>query len=77
MRSVDRLPRFTSKPALAQLARVYALARLHVNFFQPAEKLVTKHRVGARVHRVLSGNWQRVADCRAVGIFSLVASARN
>ena len=44
--------RFASKAAYAQLARVYALARLHVNFFQPVEKLVTKHRTGARVHRV-------------------------
>ncbi len=32
--------------------RVYRLARLHVNFFQPVEKLVTKHRDGARVQRV-------------------------
>jgi len=44
--------RFASKAAYAQLARVYRLARLHVNFFQPVEKLVTKHREGARVHRV-------------------------
>ena len=44
--------RFTSKAAYAQLARVYALARVHVNFFQPVEKLVSKHRTGARVHRV-------------------------
>ena len=44
--------RFTSRHAYAQLARVYALARLHVNFFQPVEKLVTKHRTGARLHRV-------------------------
>ncbi len=44
--------RFASKAAHAQLARVYRLARLHVNFFQPVEKLVTKHREGARVHRV-------------------------
>jgi hypothetical protein len=43
--------RFTSKAAYAQLARVYALVRLHVNFFQPVEKLVTKRRDGARVHR--------------------------
>jgi len=43
--------RFASKAAYAQLARVYTLARLHVNFFQPVEKLLTKHRVGARVHR--------------------------
>jgi hypothetical protein len=44
--------RFTSRAAYAQLARVYALARLHVNFFQPVEKLLTKTRDGARVHRV-------------------------
>ena len=44
--------RFTSRPAYAQLQRVYRLARLHVNFFQPVEKLVTKTRQGARTHRV-------------------------
>ena len=44
--------RFASKAAYAQLARVYRLARLHVNFFQPVQKLVSKHRNGARVHRV-------------------------
>ena len=62
--------RFTSKPALAQLARVYVLARLHVNFFQPVEKLVTKHRVGARVHRVFDRAqtpYQRVC---AAGVLS-------
>jgi hypothetical protein len=44
--------RFASKPAYAQLARVYDLARLHVNFFQPVEKLVSKQRTGARLRRV-------------------------
>lgn len=44
--------RFASKAAYAQLRRVYDLARLHVNFFQPVQKLVTKTRTGARVHRV-------------------------
>jgi hypothetical protein len=44
--------RFASRAAYAQLARVYQLARLHVNFFQPVEKLVRKTRHGARVHRV-------------------------
>lgn len=43
--------RFASKAAYAQLARVYALARLHVNFFQPVEKLVSKTRAGARTRR--------------------------
>jgi hypothetical protein len=44
--------RFASKAAYAQLRRVYALARLHVNFFQPVERLVMKTRTGARAHRV-------------------------
>ena len=44
--------RFASRAACAQLTRVYRLARLHVNFFQPVEKLVTKTRQGARTHRV-------------------------
>jgi hypothetical protein len=44
--------RFATRAAYAQLQRVYELARLHVNFFQPVEKLVTKSRQGARVHRV-------------------------
>jgi hypothetical protein len=34
--------RFASRAAHAHLRRVYALARLHLNFFQPVEKLVTK-----------------------------------
>ena len=44
--------RFTSRAAYAHLTRVYRLARLHVNFFQPVEKLVTKTRQGARSRRV-------------------------
>jgi len=44
--------RFASKAAYAQLRRVYTLARLHVNFFQPVERLVMKTRTGARAHRV-------------------------
>jgi hypothetical protein len=44
--------RFASKAAYAQLVRVYHLARLHVNFFQPVEKLVSKRRAGARTRRV-------------------------
>lgn len=44
--------RFASRAAYAQLARVYELARVHVNFFQPVEKLVLKQRTGARLHRV-------------------------
>ena len=44
--------RFSSRAAYVQLQHVYALARWHVNFFQPVEKLVSKTRDGARVHRI-------------------------
>ena len=44
--------RFASRAAYGALTRLYRLARLHVNFFQPVEKLVTKTRQGARCHRV-------------------------
>jgi hypothetical protein len=44
--------RFASRAAYGHLQRVYRLARLHVNFFQPVEKLVTKTRQGARSRRV-------------------------
>jgi hypothetical protein len=43
--------RFASKAAYAQLTRVYELARWHVNFFQPVQKLVSKTRTGARTRR--------------------------
>ena len=52
VRNLVRYDRFASQAAHAQLRRVYELARLHVNFFQPVEKLVTKRRHGARAHRV-------------------------
>jgi hypothetical protein len=34
------------------VARVYQALRLHVNFFQPVQRLLTKSRQGARVCRV-------------------------
>ena len=43
--------RFASQAAYAQLTHVYELARLHVNFFQPVQKLVSKTRAGARTRR--------------------------
>ena len=43
--------RFATKAAHAQLAAVYRIARLHINFFQPVQKLVSKTRVGARAVR--------------------------
>jgi hypothetical protein len=44
--------RFTTKPAYAALHAVYRLLRLHVNFFQPVQKLTARIRVGTRVRRV-------------------------
>ena len=44
--------RYTSRPALRQLERVYSLVGLYVNFFQPVMKLKHKSRNGARVHKV-------------------------
>jgi hypothetical protein len=52
VRALIGYDRYASKVAYAQLARVYRLVRLHVNFFQPVQKLVRKTREGARVHRV-------------------------
>ena len=62
--------RFASQRAYAQLARVYDLARLHVNFFQPVEKLMTKHRVGARVRRVFDRPQTPYQRLRAAGVLS-------
>lgn len=43
--------RYACKAAYAQLARVYALVRLHSNFFQPVQRLLAKQRDGARLRR--------------------------
>jgi hypothetical protein len=52
VRALVGYDRLASRAAYAQLARVYDLARLHVNFFQPTQKLLYKTRDGARTHRV-------------------------
>lgn len=44
--------RFTTKAAYVALHAVYRLLRLHVNFFQPVQKLVARVRVDTRVRRV-------------------------
>src|SRR5207302_1962476 len=67
--------RFTSKAAYAQLAQVYALARLHVNFFQPVEKLVRKQRAGARVHRVFDRAQTPYQRLCAAGVLSAAKRA--
>ncbi len=44
--------RFTTKAAYAALQVVYRLLRLHVNFFQPVQKLEARVRVEQRVRRI-------------------------
>ena len=44
--------RYSSKQAYETLNLVYFLLRLYINFFQPAMKLVSKTRHGAKVYRV-------------------------
>ena len=44
--------RYSSKAALAALARLYLLTRLQLNFLRPVRKLVGKERCGARVRKV-------------------------
>ena len=44
--------RYTSRPSLRHLERVYGLVGQYVNFFQPMMKLKHKSRNGARVHKV-------------------------
>ncbi len=65
--------RFASKAAYAQLVRVYRLARLHVNFFQPVQKLVSKHRDGARLHRVFDRAQTPYQRLCAAGILTAAA----
>jgi hypothetical protein len=44
--------RYKSKAAYACLERIYTIARLYINFFQPTMKLFYKTRHGAKVHKV-------------------------
>ena len=39
----------------AALRRLYETSRLYINFFQPSFKLVSKTRIGARVHKTYDG----------------------
>ena len=41
--------RFEGLKATHELAKLYALTRLFINFFQPSFKLKEKHRHGAKV----------------------------
>ncbi|MDD5287744.1 MAG: ISNCY family transposase [Dehalococcoidales bacterium] len=52
VRRVIGRDRYSSKPAYETLNRVYYLLRLYMNFFQPAMKLVSKTRHGAKAYRI-------------------------
>ena len=52
VRRVIGRDRYSSKQAYETLNRVYHLLRLYINFFQPAMKLQSKTRHGAKVQRV-------------------------
>ena len=43
--------RYSSRAAHAGLQRLYGLLRLQLNFFRPLRKLLTKRRVGSKVHK--------------------------
>lgn len=61
--------RFSSKQAYENLNRIYCLLRLYINFFQPAMKLVSKTRHGAKVHRIYDiaqTPYQRVLNSRVI-----------
>lgn len=67
--------RYYSRAAYAQLARVYRLARLHVNFFQPVQKLVRKTRDGARTRRYYDTAQTPYHRLGATGVLSPAARA--
>lgn len=52
VRRVIGRDRYSSKSAYETLNRVYYLLRLYMNFFQPAMKLVSKTRHGAKAYRM-------------------------
>jgi hypothetical protein len=52
VRRVIGYDRYSTKPSLETLNRIYEILRLYVNFFQPTMKLWSKTRHGAKVHRV-------------------------
>jgi hypothetical protein len=43
--------RYATRAAYDQLARLYEVAHLHINFFQPIRKIVGKERVGAKTRK--------------------------
>ena len=72
--------RYSSKPALNQLQRVYTLVRPYINFFQPVMKLKHKSRHGAKVHKVYDTAttlYQRLVDRNVLAAEQLAALAQE
>ena len=63
--------RFASKRAYVQFARIYRRLRLHVNFFQPVQRLQAKRREGAMLHRVFDRAQTPYQRLCASGILSV------
>ena len=61
--------------ATAALRRLYEISRLYVNFFQPSFKLVSKTRIGARVHKTYDG--PMTAYARLQSSTHIVQEAKN
>ncbi len=67
--------RYETQAQVDQLNRVYAVARLYVNFFKPVMKLKGKRRVGSKIKRIYDDPktpYQRLLDCE-----TLEASAKK
>jgi hypothetical protein len=52
VRRIIGYDRYSTKPSLETMNRIYDILHLYVNFFQPAMKLCSKTRHGSKVHRV-------------------------
>ena len=68
VRKIVGYRRFEGLEATHELAKLYALTRLFINFFQPSFKLKEKHRDGAKVikryHRPATPHQRLLADAR-------------
>ena len=52
VRRIIGYDRYSTKPSLETMNRIYEILRLYVNFFQPTMKLCGKTRHGSKIHRV-------------------------
>jgi hypothetical protein len=76
VRRVIGRDRYSSKQAYETLNRVYYLLRLYINFFQPAMKLVSKTRHGAKVYRVYDTAQTPYRRVLKIGVISKTSEVR-